>query len=189
MTTELVAGLTTHDQATSAPAPQATPLAADDPRLDAWRSFLHAHARLTRRLDEELQAAHHLSLAEYDALLQLANAPGRRLRMSALADRVLLSRSGITRLVDRLEAAGIVQRSACTTDARGAEAALTDAGLDRLRSASATHLDGVRRLFVDVVAAEDRAAMERGLDRVLDNLVCTSGASAESPCAPGTGEG
>ena len=187
MTTELVAGRTTHDQATSATAPQAAPPAADDPRLDAWRSFLHAHARLTRRLDEELQAAHHLSLAEYDALLQLANAPGRRLRMSALADRVLLSRSGITRLVDRLEAAGIVQRSACTTDARGAEAALTDAGLDRLRSASSTHLDGVRRLFLDVVAPDDRAAMERGLDRVLDNLGCASGASAEPLCAPGTG--
>src|SRR5918993_1498984 len=84
--------------------------AASAPRLDAWRGFVHAHARLTRRLDEELQAAHRLSLAEYDALLQLANAPGRRLRMSALADRVLLSRSGITRLVDRLVAADMVER-------------------------------------------------------------------------------
>ena len=111
--------------ATLAPTP--TP---DDPRLGAWRSFIHAHARLLRRLDEELQDAHGLSLAEYDALLQLANAPGRRLRMSVLAERVLLSRSGITRLVDRLVAAGFVERSACATDARGAEAALTGKGLD-----------------------------------------------------------
>ncbi len=189
MTTELVAGRDPHDPATQSVAPQVTPLAPDDPRLDAWRSFLHAHARLTRRLDEELQGAHHLSLAEYDALVQLANAPGRRLRMSVLADRVLLSRSGITRLVDRLEAAGIVERSACTTDARGAEAALTRAGLDRLRAASATHLDGVRRLFLDVITAEDRTAMERGLDRVLDNLGCGDGAHADPACAPGTDEG
>ena len=90
--------------------------------LDAWRAFIHAHARLLHRLDEELQAAHGLSLAEYDALLQLVNAPDRRLRMSALADRVLLSRSGITRLVDRLVADGMVERSACPTDARGSMA-------------------------------------------------------------------
>jgi DNA-binding MarR family transcriptional regulator len=154
----------------------------DDPRLDAWRSFLHAHARLTRRLDEELQSAHHLSLAEYDALIQLARTPGRRLRMSALADRVLLSRSGITRLVDRLEASGMVKRSACATDARGAEALLTPAGLQRLRVASATHLAGVRRYFLDVIEADDRLAMERGLDRVIDGL---ADASALPACTTG----
>jgi DNA-binding MarR family transcriptional regulator len=165
--------------------PASSPVAPDDPRLGAWRSFIHAHARLTRTLDEEMQAAHGLSLAEYDALLQLVNAPGRRLRMSALADRVLLSRSGITRLVDRLVAAGWVERTACTTDARGAEASLTPAGLDKLRAASRTHLAGVGRLFLDVVDPADRAAMERGLDRVLANL----GASplAEADCTPGTG--
>jgi DNA-binding MarR family transcriptional regulator len=154
---------------------------ADDPRLNAWRTFLHAHARLTRRLDEELQAAHHLSLAEYDALLQLARAPGRRLRMSALAERVLLSRSGITRLVDRLEAAGMVTRSACVTDARGAEAILTRDGLHRLREASHTHLAGVERYFLDVVDPADQAAMERGLDKVLGELGC--GTATDPDCA------
>src|SRR5215203_3344318 len=168
MTSELVAGREMTGPTTHA----ATTVTRDDPRLDAWRSLIHAHARLTRTLDEELQAAHRLSLAEYDALLQLANAADRRLRMSVLADRVLLSRSGITRLVDRLVAAGMVERSACTTDARGAEAALTAGGLERLRAASSTHLDGVRRLFLDVVSAGDQAAIERGLDRVLDNLGC-----------------
>src|SRR4051812_38749561 len=150
--------------------PAAVGVTPDDPRLDAWRAFIHAHARVTRRLDEELQAEHGLSLAEYDALLQLVNAPDRRLRMSVLADRVLLSRSGITRLVDRLVAAGMVQRTTCSTDARGAEAALTKAGLDRLRAASATHLDGVRRLFLDVVSADEREVLGTALNRVLDNV-------------------
>jgi DNA-binding MarR family transcriptional regulator len=155
-------------------------VAVDDARLNAWRSFLHAHARLTRRMDEELQAAHHLSLAEYDALLQLARAPGRRLRMSVLAERVLLSRSGITRLVDRLETAGMVQRSACATDARGAEAILTPIGLQLLTEASRTHLAGVKRYFLDVIAADDQAALERGLDGVIE-VLGTSVAS--EPCA------
>jgi DNA-binding MarR family transcriptional regulator len=146
---------------------------AADPRLGTWRAFLHAHARLTRRLDDELRAGHGLSLAEYDALIQLAQAPGRRLRMSALADRVLLSRSGITRLVDRLVADGMVERTTCTTDARGAEATLTRAGLERLRAASTTHLDGVRRYFLDSIGADDRKAMERGLCQVMDGLALT----------------
>ena len=90
--------------------------------------------------------------------------------MSVLAERVLLSRSGITRLVDRLVADGMVERSACTTDARGAEAALTPAGLDRLRAASRTHLDGVPGYFLDVVAPEDRAAIAAGLEAVVDEL-------------------
>jgi DNA-binding MarR family transcriptional regulator len=145
---------------------------AADPRLDTWRTFLHAHAKLTRRLDDELRAAHGLSLAEYDALVQLAQAPGRRLRMSVLADRVLLSRSGITRLVDRLVADGMVERTTCTTDARGAEASLTRAGVDRLRAASTTHLDGVRRYFLDSIDADDRQAVDRGLGHVLAGLDC-----------------
>jgi DNA-binding MarR family transcriptional regulator len=152
----------------------------DDPRLGAWRSFIQAHARLLRRLDEELQAGHHLSLAEYDALLQLVNAPDRRLRMSALAERVLLSRSGITRLVDRLVAAGMVERSACATDARGAEAALTPRGLETLRAASTTHLDGVQRYFLALIPDADRDAIERGSDLILDEL--GREAAAESSC-------
>jgi DNA-binding MarR family transcriptional regulator len=164
--------------ATPVPSLAPTP-AADDPRLGAWRSFIHAHARLLRRLDEELQAEHGLSLAEYDALVQLVNAPARRLRMSVLAERVLLSRSGITRLVDRLVASGMVERSACTTDARGAEAALTDQGLARLRAASRTHLDGVQRYFLGLVPDADRDAIERGCNDILDELgrEATGGAS------------
>jgi DNA-binding MarR family transcriptional regulator len=142
------------------------PGTSDEPGIGAWRAFLQAHARITRRLDEELQAAHGLSLAEYDALLQIASSPGRRVRMNVLANRVLLSRSGITRLVDRLEADGSVERMACSTDARGQEAMLTPAGLDRLRTAAGTHLDGVRSYFLERFDAADLDAIERSLGRV-----------------------
>jgi DNA-binding MarR family transcriptional regulator len=138
----------------------------DEPGIGAWRAFLQSHARITRRLDDELQAAHGLSLAEYDALLQIALSPGRRVRMNVLANRVLLSRSGITRLVDRLEAAGCVERIACTTDARGQEAVLTPVGLERLRTAADTHIDGVRRYFLERFDAADLDTIERSLGRV-----------------------
>ena len=170
-----------------ADAPTAVPasagVVADAPGIDAWRTFLHAHARVTRRLDEELQAAHGLSLAEYDALLQIANAPGRRVRMNVLAERVILSRSGITRLVDRLEAAGSVERSACASDARGQEAVLTPAGLSRLRAAANTHLDGVRRYFLDRLDETDLAGIERSLGRVATPLG-PEGARSHEGCLP-----
>jgi DNA-binding MarR family transcriptional regulator len=153
-----------------AAAPASAGLLADAPGIGAWRSFLHAHARVTRRLDEELQAAHGLSLAEYDALLQIAHSPGRRVRMNVLAERVILSRSGITRLVDRLEAAGSVSRIACETDARGQEAVLTPIGLDRLRAAATTHLEGVRRYFLDRLDADALSGLEASLSRVADPL-------------------
>lgn len=143
---------------------------ADDPALGVWRAFLQTHARLIRRLDEELQAAHGISLAEYDALLQLASAPDRRLRMSVLADRVLLSRSGITRLVDRLVTDGMVERFACPTDARGSMASITATGVSRLRAASKTHLEGVRRYFLDVIPADDQTVVQRSLERVSSGL-------------------
>src|SRR4051794_41797871 len=97
-------------------------LSARDPRLATWRRFLLAHNRLERLLDDDLRTEHDLSLAEYDALLQLAEAPGRRLRMHQLADRVLLSRSGVTRLIDRLVPDGPVERDLCLSDARRAPA-------------------------------------------------------------------
>jgi DNA-binding MarR family transcriptional regulator len=96
-----------------------------------------------RRLEADLVAEHDLSLPTYDVLVQLSEAPDRRLRMTELAERVLLSRSGLTRLVDRLEREGLVQRLACPSDARGTLATLTPAGLDRLQRAWPTHLRGV----------------------------------------------
>jgi DNA-binding MarR family transcriptional regulator len=182
MTSELVPGPA---RAAAPAAGQSSPaFSVSDATLGAWRAFLHAHARLTRRLDEELQAAHALSLAEYDALFQLASSPAGRVRMSVLAERVLLSRSGITRLVDRLVAAGMVERTTCPTDARGAEAAITPAGLDRLRAAAVTHLDGVHRLFLDMIPVDEQAAIERGLTRVTESLGRTA-VAGPAGCDPG----
>src|SRR4051794_19296376 len=111
--------------------------------LGAWRAFLRAHSTINRKLEAELLAEHDLPLASYDVLLQLAESEDRCLRMTELADRVLLSRSGLTRLVDRLERDGLVKRQACLNDARGTLAVLTERSLERLRGAAPTHLRGI----------------------------------------------
>ncbi len=138
-----------------------------DPRLTAWRTFLRAHARVVRELERELQSEQHLTLTDYDVLVQLAAAGDRRLRMSELADALLLSRSGATRLIDRLVADGLVERVTCEDDRRGQWASLTDAGYQRLRRASPTHLRGVAEHFLDRLPPDDLATLERMLDRVL----------------------
>ena len=143
------------------------PISRHDPRLSTWAAFLRAHARVVRELERELQAEQRLALTDNDVLVQLAGADERRLRMSELADRLLLSRSGITRLVDRLVAEGLVERATCDTDRRGQWAALTDAGLDRLRTASPTHLRGVAEHFLDRMSPEELASIE-GILRRLD---------------------
>jgi DNA-binding MarR family transcriptional regulator len=146
----------------------ARPLSPRDQRIEPWRAFLQAHARITRRLDEELRAEHDLSLAEYDALLTIADAPGRRIRMRQLADLVILSKSGVTRLIDRLVLDGLVQRDVCLSDARGAEAVLTPAGLDRLRRASRTHLRGIDEHFLSVLEPADLSSIERAMRAVAE---------------------
>lgn len=118
-----------------------------DTEMRAWQGLLHAYHEVVRRLDRELREDHDMSLAAYDVLLRLARAPGRELRMSELAERVMLSPSGITRTVDRLAARGLVERRSHPEDARGAVAHLTDEGLQELRRAARTHLRGIRRHF------------------------------------------
>lgn len=116
--------------------------------LGAWRGFLRAHAALAKRLDAELVAAHGLALSSYEVLLVLEDAPEGRLRMSEIADSMLLSRSGVTRLVDRLEKEGLIERVSCPTDRRGLHAVLTERGRERLLEARPTHLAGVRAGFL-----------------------------------------
>lgn len=130
-------------------------------QLSAWRSFLRAHATIIQALEAELVADQQLSLAAYDVLVQLAEAPERRLRMTELADAVLLSRSGVTRLVDRLEKVGLVSRCPVASDGRGVAAQLTEAGLNRLRVAARTHLPGVVRHFAARLDDDDLVALER----------------------------
>ncbi len=139
-----------------------------DPRLAAWSTFLRAHAHVVRELERELQAVEDLALTDYDVLVQLAASGDRRLRMSELADRLLLSRSGVTRLVDRLVAERLVVRVSCESDRRGQWAALTEAGYDRLRRASPTHLQGVATHFLDRLSTDELTSLERMLANVLD---------------------
>ena len=112
--------------------------------MRAWRAFLRAHSSVTRLLESELIAEHALSLPEYGVLVTLVEAPDHKLRMTELADQVLLSRSGLTRLVDRMQRSGLVDRRPCTSDARGLNAVLTEVGYARLKESSGTHLRGVR---------------------------------------------
>jgi DNA-binding MarR family transcriptional regulator len=120
-------------------------LRASDWRVGVWRAFLRAHASAVRRLEQELAAETGMPLGWYDVLLQLAEAPQRRLRMAELADRVLLSRSGLTRLVDRLQSEGLVRREPSPDDARGTFTVLTAEGMARLRAAAPVHLAGIRK--------------------------------------------
>jgi DNA-binding MarR family transcriptional regulator len=116
--------------------------------LGAWRGMLRVHAALVKQLDAELSSAHRLPLSSYEVLLNLEAAPGRKRRMAELADSVLLSRSGMTRLVDRLEKDGLLRRDTCTDDGRGAYAVLTGKGAAALAEARHTHLGGVREKFL-----------------------------------------
>ncbi len=115
--------------------------------MRAWRAFLDAQASLLRRLGADLIEEEDITLAEYDVLLQLSFAPDGRLRMTELSDRVRLSPSGLTRLVDRLVRSGLVKRGRCASDRRGSYAILTAAGRGRLRRASPVHLRGIREHF------------------------------------------
>lgn len=123
--------------------------------MAAWAGFLVTHRRVISELDCELEREHGLPLVSYEVLLYLANAPDHALRMGELADRLLLSRSGLTRLVDRLAARGLVERHSCDLDRRGTYARLTDAGLALFREARPTHLRGVREHFLDHIPERD----------------------------------
>ena len=144
----------------------AAEVALDDPRLRAWRAFLFGQAAVLRELETALLAEERLSLGEYDALAQLAIPEDRRLRMSELAERLVISRSGVTRLVDRLEAQDLVRRSQCAPDGRGAYAVLTRTGLERLRNAVPTHLRHVEEHFLSHIGPDDLDAIERAMTAV-----------------------
>ena len=130
----------------TAPTPHTTELSSLE--LGAWRGFLRAHTALVRELDAELEAEQGLPLTSYDVLIYLRTAPGRKLRMAELADTILLSRSGVTRLVDRLVREGLIERESCETDGRGSFAVLTDAGEAMLARARPSHLAAVRERFL-----------------------------------------
>lgn len=135
--------------------------------LGAWRGLLRVHTSVLKALDAEMEAAHGLQLTSYEVLIQLADAPDHRMRMCDLADSVLLSRSGMSRLVDRLERDGLLCRAACTNDARGAFACITPAGIDLLDQARPTHLAGIRRRFLEQFSEDELRLLGQFWDRLV----------------------
>ena len=132
--------------------------------LRAWVAFLDAQAVVLRQLEAELVEKEGMTLAEFDVLIQLVIVPDRRLRMTELAERVRLSRSGLTRLVDRMTRAGLVKRARCGSDRRGTFATLTAAGATRLRHARPVHLRGIRDHFGKRLSAAQLSAVAEALE-------------------------
>lgn len=160
------------------PSPSSAPL--DERELRAWRGLLRAHASMCKALDAELEAVHGLPLTTYEVLMYMHDAPNRKMRMCDLADCILLSRSGLTRLIDRLQRDGLVARQSCTSDARGAYAVLTDEGVKTLEAARATHLAGVRRLFLSRFTPAEQELLGDAWERVMPGA-CSPGACAGPP--------
>ena len=128
--------------------------------------MLRAHAALTKRLDAQLEAAHGLPLTSYEVLVHLADAENERMRMCDLADSIVISRSGLTRLADRLERDGLIVRKSCASDARGAFACLTPRGREVVEAARSTHLAGVRELFLGRLSREEQERLGELWDRL-----------------------
>ena len=136
-----------------------------------WRAYIAASELLSDRLSRELQASHGLTLADYEILVRLSEAPERRLRMSQLAEVTLSSRSRLSHQIDRMEKADLVRREACESDRRGANAVLTDHGWTVLVEAAPTHVAGVREHVVDLLSDKEFAALGRALAIIADHLL------------------
>ena len=134
--------------------------------LEAWAALLQAHATLMRRLESDLERDTGLALADFDVLAQLAQAGGE-LRMTELAARALISRSGMTRRVARLADEGLVQRADADADGRGVVVALTDEGVARLAETAPVHARGISKLFVEQLSDHELAVLERALGKVI----------------------
>ncbi len=136
----------------------------------SWRAWLSASLLLQDRLNSDLQAQHGLSMADYEILVRLSEAPDRRLRMSTLAETTLSSRSRLSHQIDRMEKAGLVERQSCADDRRGAFAVLTDVGWNTLVAAAPDHVASVREHLVDRLSAREFAALGGACQKVADHL-------------------
>jgi len=135
-------------------------------RIESWVSFLRAHSAITRQLNADLLAEHGLTLNDYEVLLLLSRADGQRMRRVDLAQAVVLTASGITRLLDGLERSGYVEKDSCASDARVSYAKLTVTGHKKLRAAAETHLRGVDELFVGRFSDDELASLAMLLSRL-----------------------
>ena len=165
----------------------AVPAPLDELQLAAWRALITANAVLLDMLGDELEAASGMALTTYDVLVQLTEAPDGHLRMSELAELVVLSRSGLTRLVDRMVRDGLVRREECEADRRGSYAVVTANGRAALRRAWPVHADGVARHFAAVLNDAELAAIASGLTRVaaVGRRARPIGDAAAAPTGPG----
>jgi DNA-binding MarR family transcriptional regulator len=134
--------------------------------LAAWVGLLRGHAALTRALNADLVADHGLTLNDYEVLLRLSRAPEHKMRRVDLAEQVLLTASGITRLLDGLQSAGYVDKAACSSDARVTYAVLTEAGREKLRSAADVHLAGIRARFAERYSDDEMETLAELLARL-----------------------
>jgi DNA-binding MarR family transcriptional regulator len=141
--------------------------------LAAWRGMLRVHAALIKELDAELEAQHGIPLSSYEVLIALADEPGSKLRMAELADRALLSRSGMTRLVDRLQKQGLIERERCELDARGSFAMLTEKGRRLLADARPAHLAGVREKYLRHLSGAEMETLAELWERLVPGAVKT----------------
>ena len=146
--------------------PPRGPVEPDETHLAAWRALLNTHAALVAQLERELAAAGAIPLTWYDVLIELYEAPDRRLRLHELADAVVLSRSGLTRLVDRLAAAGLLRREPDPADRRGAFAVLTDEGRAALRRAWPVYARGIAAHFARHLSDEEARVIAAAFERV-----------------------
>jgi DNA-binding MarR family transcriptional regulator len=142
------------------------PLPAGTAGLEAWKTLVIAHSRLFRALDVQMSDEHGRALGDYDVLVQLAGAPGQSLRMCDLASAVLLSPSGLSRRVERLERDGLVERRRAEGDGRNIEATLTAAGRRLFRRLQATHHQGIKELFADEFSEAELDALSELLARL-----------------------
>jgi len=154
------------------------PTITTEKRLDSWVSFLRSHAAITRELSAQLQREHGLTLNDYEVLLHLKHAEGGMLRRVDLAEQVVLTASGITRLLEGLEASGYVCKRNCASDARVTYAKITDAGEEKLRQAGVTHLRGIEELFLGRYSGSELATLAELLSRLP-----VTGSEGKSACS------
>lgn len=139
----------------------------DDKHLAAWRAFITAHATLIDFINRRMLEADVIPLHWYDVLIEVYEAPERRLRLSELARKVVLSKSGLTRLVDKLVEAGLLERQSSPEDGRGAYAVLTDTGLEVMRKAWPVYAQGIHDYFAQHLSADETHIMTQALGRML----------------------
>ncbi|MEV4734449.1 MarR family transcriptional regulator [Saccharopolyspora sp. NPDC049426] len=138
--------------------------------MTAWRAYIVGSALLEHRLNRELQLAHGLSIADYEILVSLSEAPDMQMRMSELANGIAHSKSRMSHQIRRMESEGLVRRQECPQDGRGVLAVLTEEGLAKLREAAPSHVQGVRDHMIDLLDAEEQKTLAAVFSRLTDHL-------------------